>query len=287
MEMEDEMEKSHSARLSLPQTLGKLALLIIVGIGSSGHSAILNAAETEVPTNYPEAVSSSEAASEESRPSAEGEAETPTAGQDVMIEELDQDPWEPFNEKMFNFNRELDRYVLKPVATGYDTVLPDAVQLGIRNALHNLDVVRRLVNNLLQLKLGGATREVTRFTINSTIGVAGLFDVAKDGLGIEQSDEDTGQTFGVYGAGPGPYLVLPLLPVMTVRDGIGYVADGAMNPLNYFIPIGATVGIAATDTVNERSLHLDEFQQVEESVIDLYGAVRNAYLQRRAKAILE
>jgi phospholipid-binding lipoprotein MlaA len=285
--MENKMEKSHSARHLFPQTLGKLALLIALGISGSGHLALLNAAETEVPTVYPEATSSSEATSEESRPSAESAGEMPMAGRDVMIEELDQDPWEPFNEKMFSLNRNLDRYVLKNVARGYDTVLPDAVQIGIKNALDNLDVVRRLVNNLLQLKLGGATREVTRFTINSTIGIAGLFDVAKDGLGIEQSDEDTGQTFGVYGAGPGPYLVLPLLPVMTVRDGFGYLADGAMNPLNYFIPIGATVGIAATDTVNERSLHLDEFQQVEESVIDLYGAVRNAYLQRRAKAILE
>lgn len=285
--MKNKMEKSHSARRSLPQALGQLALLITLGIGSSGHLAILNAAETEVPTVYPEAASSSEAASEESRPSAEGEAEKPAAGQDIVIDDLDQDPWEPFNEKMFNVNRNLDRYVLKNVARGYDAVLPDPVQIGIKNALDNLDVVRRLVNNLLQLKFGGATREVTRFTINSTIGIAGLFDVAKDGLGIEQSDEDTGQTLGVYGTGPGPYLVLPLLPVMTVRDGFGYLADGAMNPLNYFIPIGATIGIAATDTVNERSLHLDEFQQVEESVIDLYGAVRNAYLQRRAKAILE
>ncbi len=285
--MENEMEKIHSARHSFLQALGRLALLIAVGIGTSGHLAILIAAETEVSTTYSEAASSSEAASEESQPSAEGAAEKPRTGQDIVIEELDQDPWEPFNETMFNFNRELDRYVLKPVARGYDTVLPDPVQISIKNVLDNLDVVRRLINNLLQLKFGGATREVARFTVNSTIGVAGLFDVAKDGLGIEQSDEDTGQTFGVYGAGPGPYLVLPFLQVMTVRDGIGYLADGAMNPLNYFIPIGATVGIAATDTVNDRSLHLEEFQQVEESVIDLYGAVRNAYLQRRANAILE
>jgi phospholipid-binding lipoprotein MlaA len=115
--------------------------------------------------------------------------------------------------------------------------------------------------------------------------VAGLFDVAKNGFGIQQSDEDTGQTLGVYGLGPGPYLVLPLLPVMTVRDGFGLAADLAMNPLNYFIPIGASLGIGATDAVNERSLNLATFERVEESVIDLYSAVRDGYLQRREAAI--
>jgi phospholipid-binding lipoprotein MlaA len=188
---------------------------------------------------------------------------------------------------MFSFNRELDRYILKPIAIGYDAVLPDPVQTGIRNMIDNLDVVRRLVNNLLQLKLGGATREVARFTVNSTIGVAGLFDVAKEGMGIEQSNEDTGQTLGVYGLGPGPYLVLPFLPVTTVRDGVGMLADTAMNPMSYFIPIGASIGKKATDIVNERSLNLDKFEHVEETVVDLYSAVRNAYLQRRAAAIKE
>jgi phospholipid-binding lipoprotein MlaA len=195
------------------------------------------------------------------------------------------DPWEPFNEKMFWFNRQVDRFVLKPIATGYDWVLPDPVQKSVKNSIDNLDVVRRLTNNLLQRKWTGAGQEVARFTINSTIGVAGLFDVAKDGFGIKQSDEDTGETLGRYGIGAGPYLVLPFLPVMTVRDGIGRIADTAMNPVNYFIPLGVTVGIAGTNTVNERSLNLDKFERVEESVVDLYGAVRDAYLQRREAEI--
>lgn len=205
----------------------------------------------------------------------------------VAGEDFEQDPWEPYNDNMFWFNRQFDRFLLKPVATGYDAILPDPVQRSIKNALDNLAVVRRLVNNILQLKLGGAGREVARFTINSTIGVAGLFDVAKDGFGIEQSDEDTGQTLGVYGVGPGPYLILPFLPPMTVRDGIGLAADGAMNPLNYFIPFAATAGTYGTYAVNERSLNLDRFERVEETVVDLYSAVRNAYLQRRAAAIKE
>lgn len=199
----------------------------------------------------------------------------------------EQDPWEPFNEKMFWFNRQFDRFLLKPVATGYDWILPDPVQKGVKNAFDNLDVVRRLTNSILQLKFTGAGREAARFTINSTIGVAGLFDVAKDGLGIKQSDENTGQTLGYYGIKSGPYLVLPFLPVTTVRDGIGLIADTAMNPLNYFIPIGATLGIYAPDAVNERSLNLDKFERVEETVVDLYGAVRSAYLQSREAKIKE
>jgi phospholipid-binding lipoprotein MlaA len=204
-----------------------------------------------------------------------------TAGED-----FEDDPWEGFNEKMFWFNREiLDRYILKPVATAWDFILPDPVQRSVHNFFDNLAVVRRVVNNTLQLKLTGAGIELTRFTINSTIGLVGFFDVAKDAFGIEQRDEDTGQTFGVWGMGPGPYLVLPLLPPLTVRDGIGYAFDIAMTPYMYFIPWYASFGGTATDIVNERSLNLDRFERVAESTVDLYGAVRNAYLQRRAAAI--
>jgi phospholipid-binding lipoprotein MlaA len=200
---------------------------------------------------------------------------------------VEYDPWEPFNETMFSFNRRVDRYVFKQIARVYDLLLPDPVQKGVRNMIDNIGVVPRLLNSFLQLKPGGATRELARFTINSTVGIGGLFDVAKHGLGIELSEEDTGQTFGFYGAGPGPYLVLPFLPVTTVRDGIGSAFDAGLNPLNYVLPPGAGVGIRGLNMVNERSLNLERFEQVEETVFDLYGAVRNGYLQRRARAIAE
>lgn len=213
-------------------------------------------------------------------------------------EEIESDPWEPFNSEMFLFNRNvLDQYVLKPVAQAWDFLLPEVVRRSVRNAIDNTNVVSRLVNSLAQGKWAGAGREVSRFTINSTIGVGGLFDVAENGFGIEKSDEDTGQTLGFYGVGSGPYLVLPFLPPMNVRDGIGAVVDGAMNPLNYIIPFaaeadagttaGALVGIAFTDAVNRRSLNLELYDGVEETVIDLYSAVRNAYLQKRDAKIKE
>lgn len=201
-------------------------------------------------------------------------------------EDFDQDPWEGFNETMFNFNREvLDRFLLKPVATAWDFLLPDLAQKSVQNFFDNLAVVRRVVNNALQGKATGAATELARFTINSTLGVGGLFDMAKVGFGIEQRDEDTGQTFGVWGIGPGPYLVLPFLPPLTVRDGIGYAFDAAMTPYIYFLPWWGTFAGNSTNVINERSLNLDRFERVAESTVDLYSAVRNAYLQRRAAAI--
>ena len=201
-------------------------------------------------------------------------------------DDFDQDPWEGFNDKMFSFNREvLDRLLLKPIATGWDVLLPDLVQKSVQNFFDNLAVVRRVVNNALQGKVTGAATELARFSINTTIGVGGLFDMAKVSFCIEQSDEDTGQTLGVWGAGPGPYLVLPFLPPLTVRDGIGYAFDAAMTPYIYFAPWYASFAGTGTNIINERSLNLDRFERVAETTVDLYSAVRNAYLQRRAAAI--
>ncbi len=219
-------------------------------------------------------------------------------GEAIAESEGDSDPWEPFNTKMFRFNHDvLDRYVLKPVAHAWNFVLPDVVQRSLRNAIDNTNMPSRLVNSLAQGKFIGAGREVARFTINTTIGIGGLLDIAKDGLGIDKSDEDTGQTLGFYGVGPGPYLVLPFLPPTDVRDGLGSVLDAAMNPLNYILPfaagadagttVGTLAGIAVTDAVNQRSLNLELYEGVEETVIDLYSAVRNGYLQKREAKIKE
>lgn len=216
----------------------------------------------------------------------------------VEQEEKEADPWEPFNSRMFWFNHDvLDQYVLKPLAKGWSFILPDVARRSLRNTVDNTNVLPRLVNSLAQGKFAGAGREAARFTINSTVGVAGLFDIAKDGFGIEKSDEDTGQTLGVYGVGPGPYLVLPLFPPMTIRDGLGYAVDAGMNPLNYLIPFaadadggtttGSLIGIAAVDAINRRSLELERYEGVEEAVIDLYSAVRNGYLQKREAKIKE
>jgi phospholipid-binding lipoprotein MlaA len=216
---------------------------------------------------------------------ADAQAQRVIAEKDELTEEYD--PWEPFNDKTFLFNRKVDRYVLKPVATAYDVVVPDVVKESLRNALTNVGVVRRVVNNVLQLNFPGAGREVSRFMINSTLGVGGFFDVAKVWFGIEKSERDTGQTLGAYGVGEGPYLILPLLPPLTVRDGVGFVVDIALDPLVYFAPFAALAGRTGATVVSDRSLNLEFYNNVEEATLDLYSAVRNAYLQQRAKAIEE
>jgi phospholipid-binding lipoprotein MlaA len=220
------------------------------------------------------------------------------------IEEYD--PWEPLNTKVFEFNRQVDRWVLKPVAKGYNFVVPNPVQIGISNFFYNLRFPPRFFNNVFQGKMKGAGIEVGRFLVNTTAGVGGLFDVAQH-LDLKTPEEDTGQTLGFYGVKPGPYVVLPLLPPFTVRDLFGYVGDIFLNPVNWlvapiievnnvpsviahknrtttsFVQIGARV----FEIVNDRSLNLEKFQGVEEATLDLYTAVRNAYLQKRAKAIQE
>lgn len=225
-------------------------------------------------------------------------------GGEGTVEEYD--PWEPFNTKIFEFNRQVDRWVLKPVAKGYDFVMPNAAQVGISNFFYNLRFPPRLFNNLFQGKFRGAGVEVGRFLLNSTFGLGGFFDVAKD-LDIKTPEEDTGQTLGFYGVPPGPYVVLPLLPPFNVRDLTGFIGDIALNPINWLVaPIIEVQGVPSLiahknrmtstvvqlggrveEIVNERSLNLEKFQGVEEATLDLYTAVRNAYLQKRARAILE
>jgi phospholipid-binding lipoprotein MlaA len=207
---------------------------------------------------------------------------------DNDVAEDEYDPWEPFNERMFEFNRRLDRYILKPVAKAYNFITPDELQIMISNGFDNISFPPRFVNSVLQGKLKGAAREIGRFLINSTLGVGGLFDPAKDVFGLVKSREDFGQTLGFYGVGPGPFLIMPLMPPLTVRDGIGKFVDSAMDPLAYYLPLfWDRLGMKIGDTINERSLNLDLFQGFEESVIDLYSAVRHGYLQRREKMIRE
>jgi phospholipid-binding lipoprotein MlaA len=190
----------------------------------------------------------------------------------------DYDPWEPFNEKMFNFNYRLDRYVIKPVAKVYNEIVLDGEKQAIHNAYENVAMPKRFVNSLLQGKFKGAGWELSRFVINTTLGVGGLADVAKYQFHIEQSDENTGKTFGHYGAGPGPYLVLPFLSPLTVRDAVGYAFDLALDPMSYVLPLVGSFGKTTDDIVNTRAINLDRYESVEEATVDLYSAVRNAYL---------
>jgi phospholipid-binding lipoprotein MlaA len=192
------------------------------------------------------------------------------------------DPWEPLNTKVFEFNRQVDRWILKPVAQGYNFVMPNPVQIGISNFFYNLRFPPRFFNNIFQGKAKGAGIEVGRFLVNSTAGVGGFFDVAQH-LDLKTPEEDTGQTLGFYGVGPGPYLVLPLLPPFTVRDFAGFLGDIALNPINWLVATIIEIdgvpsliahknrmtstmvqlGGRVFEIVNDSSLNLEKFQGVE------------------------
>lgn len=199
-----------------------------------------------------------------------------------------QDPWEPFNSKIFTLNYNLDRYALKPVARVYSRIIPPDLQDSFANAFDNLGFASRFFNSIFQGKPDRAGTELLRFFLNSTLGVGGLFDVAKYMFDIEPPPmEDAGQTLAAYGVASGPYMVLPLLPPMTVRDAVGYTADIFMNPVNYFMPFTPNLGLNAGDRLNGRAINVETFEKLEESTVDLYGATRSGYMERRARDVEE
>jgi phospholipid-binding lipoprotein MlaA len=196
------------------------------------------------------------------------------------------DPLAPFNERMFWFNLKLDHYVLHPVAKGYAYVLPQPARESVGRFFDNVNFIPRFANNLFQLRWAQAAGEVGRFGINSTLGVGGLFDPADKWFGLKENRDDFGLTLAHYGVKPGPYVVWPVLGPSTVRDTVGLAADGAMWPLPYFVPwyvwLPADAGKAAMEAVNYRSLHLNMFEDADRYAVDLYGAVQDGYMQRRA-----
>lgn len=206
---------------------------------------------------------------------------------DQLSSETYADPLAPFNEKMFWINLKLDKWVLRPVATGYADVLPEDVRHHIGNFWDNVGVIPRFANNLFQLKVGHAGGEVGRFLINSTLGGVGFFDVADPWFGLKEHDEDFGLTLAHYGVGMGPYLVLPFYGPSSIRDAVGRAADGAMNPMSYTLPwyisFPAQAGASVASAVNYRSLNLQLFEDVDRYAVDLYGAVQDGYIQRRKK----
>lgn len=191
------------------------------------------------------------------------------------------DPIEPFNRGVFWVNDKLYFYLLKPVARGY-RVVPHPVRSSIGKAFTNLAFPVRFVNNLLQLKFRAATIEFDRFLINSTIGLAGLFDPASNIPELRPQVEDLGQTFGSYGIGHGCYLVLPLLGASSLRDGLGTVGDSLLDPLAYTgLTLAERGGLKSGQTINWLSLDRDTYEGIKQDAVDPYLFIRNAYLQRR------
>lgn len=200
---------------------------------------------------------------------------------------IDPDPWEGFNRAMYSFNDGLDDYVLKPVAEGYKFVLPDLVRTGIANFFSNLEEPIVLINNLLQGKFVQALTDTTRFMVNSTFGLFGLFDIATE-MELKKNDEDFGQTLGAWGVGPGPYVVWPFLGAMNLRDTAGWTVDWATDPITYIKPDEASWGAWGLSVVDRRSQLLGAKEVLKEAGSgDAYIFLREAYKQQRIYKIYD
>jgi phospholipid-binding lipoprotein MlaA len=190
------------------------------------------------------------------------------------------DPLEPLNRGIYKFNDAIDKAVLKPVATGYKDALPSPVRTAVGNFFSNIDDVLVMFNDLLQFKLDRAASDFSRLVWNTTVGIAGLIDVATP-MDLPKHNEDFGQTLGYWGVGNGPYLVLPLLGPSTVRDTAGIAVDGHFDPVWQHTPVPERNSAVAIHGVDARARLLDAEKVLDEAALDRYIFLRDAYLQRR------
>ncbi|MHB1618427.1 MAG: MlaA family lipoprotein [Sulfuricella sp.] len=190
------------------------------------------------------------------------------------------DPLEPLNRGIYKFNDAVDKAVLKPVAIEYKEAMPDPVRTAVGNFFSNLDDVLVLLNDLLQFKLDHAASDFSRLVWNTSVGIAGLIDIATP-MDLPKHNEDFGQTLGYWGVGNGPYLVLPLLGPSTLRDSVGTVVDTHFDPVAQHTPVPERNSAIAIRAVDARSRLLDAEKVLDEAAIDRYVFLRDAYLQRR------
>jgi phospholipid-binding lipoprotein MlaA len=194
------------------------------------------------------------------------------------------DPIEGFNRAMYGFNDALDTVLIKPVAQGYDTVLPSPVRTGVTNFFGNIADFFIGVNNLLQGKPDQAVSDLGRVVVNSTVGIFGLIDWASD-MGMEKHEEDFGQTFGRWGAGDGAYVVLPIFGPRTVRDTAGLIVDSAVDPIGHIDHVPTRNTLLALRAIDIRADLLPADNVIEEAALDKYSYIRDGYLQNRRNLI--
>jgi phospholipid-binding lipoprotein MlaA len=189
------------------------------------------------------------------------------------------DPLEPVNRPIFRFNDGMDWWVLRPVGSGWSFVTPEQARRSVDKLFLNLAFPVRFFANLFQAEVVGAGTELTRFVVNSTVGLAGLFDPAGH-WGIEPRNEDFGLTFGRWGMGSGAYLQLPVAGPSSYRDGVGWVFDTALDGTTW-LSLFVVPGLGVVRAVNRRALRAEEIAEFREASLDLYVSLRDAYLQNR------
>lgn len=195
------------------------------------------------------------------------------------------DPIEPWNRLVFKFNDKFYVLVFKPVANTYNFIVPEKARISVRNFFYNLAMPVRFVNDILQFKIKKAGTELARFGINSTLGMAGLFDVAEKNLDLKKYDEDLGQTLGTLGIGNGFYIVWPFLGPSSLRDTAGLAGDAFLSPINHISDDEAVYALNAYKYLNTGSLRMEDYDDLKESAIDPYTAFKDAYFQYRREQI--
>ena len=198
--------------------------------------------------------------------------------------DVDVDPLEGLNRFLFAFNDFLDTIFIRPAAATYRVILPDFVRDSIRSFLRNLNTPVVLANDLFQGSWDRAETTLTRFIINTTVGVGGLYDAADD-MGYAYHDEDFGQTLGSYGVPGYPYLVLPLLGPSSGRDAVGTLVDSFLDPMTYFVDEEILLARRLVDGVDLRSRNIENLEELRRDSIDFYARIRSVYLQRRENEI--
>jgi len=198
------------------------------------------------------------------------------------------DPFEGLNRGLYHFNDKLYFWLLKPVSQGYGFVVPQEMRTCVVNFFYNIRFPVRFINSLLQGKWGKAQAEFCRFFINSTVGFAGIGNVAQRYPSLNPSREDLGQSFAVWGFDSGAYLMLPFFGPSSFRDGLGRLGDTFIDPI-WWVPVDiwTSLGIRAGEAVNETSLRIGDYEALKEAAFDPYIAIRNAYVQNRKKMIQE
>lgn len=196
------------------------------------------------------------------------------------------DPLEGFNRVMYRFNDGLDRVLIKPLAQGYQAIMPAPLDRGVTNFFNNLEDIASAANNLLQLKPGRAASDLGRVAVNTTVGLAGFVDVASN-LDLPRYDEDFGQTLGTWGLEPGPFIVLPVLGPTTLRDGVGRVADWYLDPVNYIEDDTVRWSLKGLELIDTRADLLNASRVFDQAALDPYAFMRDAYLQRRRSLVYD
>ncbi len=204
---------------------------------------------------------------------------TGCASTETIDGEINPDPYEDTNRAFYRFNDTLDRHIMTPIAENYVKATPEPVRNSVTNFFDNLEYLNVILHSFLQGKLGQGLSDVTRFVVNSTVGIGGLFDVATD-MGLEEHEEDLGQTLATWGVDQGAYLYLPFLGPYTARNSPDLAGSYFSNPLTYVSTL-YLFPVTFLNLVNERANLLEASEFVNEASIDPYAFTREAYLQQR------